>query len=292
MTVRGVAVPPLTSRLQLARALLVMVFALSAMLLAQLTLISRLQQKAAQQQLFDQFRSDLANGTAPIGPTDYNDKVVPSGAPIALFEIPAIGLKQVVVEGTASGTLFDGPGHRRDTPLPGQEGVSVVLGRRAAFGGPFAKISRLDPGDEITVTTGQGEFTFEVLGVRREGDPAPAALASGAARLLLVTADGPPFLPDGALRVDADLIGDAVVGPERLVDAESLPAREGIQGSDPRTLWALALWLLVAMALALGLSWAWHRWGRARTWAVFLPPLLFVGLAASGEVARLLPNLT
>ena len=37
------------------------------------------------------------------------------------MQIPAIGLHDVViVEGTDSGDLRDGPGHRRDTPLPGQ----------------------------------------------------------------------------------------------------------------------------------------------------------------------------
>jgi len=43
--------------------------------------------------------------------------------------------------------------------------------------------------------------------------------------------------------------------------------------------------------LSVGAVWAWHRWGHAQAWIVFLPPLLLVGLATSGEVARLLPNL-
>ena len=33
------------------------------------------------------------------------------------------------MEGTSSGTLMSGPGHRRDTPFPGQAGVSVIVGR-------------------------------------------------------------------------------------------------------------------------------------------------------------------
>ena len=60
---------------------------------------------------------------------------------------------------------------------------------------------------------------------------------------------------------------------------------------DTRTLWVLAFWLQALIALSLAAVWAWHRWGRAQTWVVMLPPLLLVGLAASGEVARMLPNL-
>jgi LPXTG-site transpeptidase (sortase) family protein len=289
--VRGVALPAIGSRLQLVRAVLVMVCALSFTLLLQLTVISQFQQRAAQQQAFDHFRSQLADGTAPVGPTDAAGDELAAGTSVAYIEIPALGVKQVIGEGTSPATLFDGPGHRRDTPLPGQQGISMVLGRRASFGGPFAGIGGLETGDEINVTTGQGEFRFEVVGVRKEGDPGIAPPPSGGARLLLVTAEGAPFLPDGVVRVDADLVGDAVVGAPRVRTADTLPSEERIMAGDARTLWVLALWLLVALGLALGATWAWHRWGHARTWVVFLPPLLFVGLAASGEVARLLPNL-
>ena len=187
--------------------------------------------------------------------------------------------------------MFTGPGHRRDTPLPGQPGVSVVFGRKAAFGGPFAHIDRLSEGAVIHVTTGQGAFDYRVTSVRREGDPVPAALKAASGRLLLVTAAGRPFMPSGVLRVDADLASAALPGPRRLVDSQTLPAAEQIMGADTGTLWALALWLQALIAVVLGATWAWNRLGRAKAWVVFLPPLLLVGLLASGEAARLLPNL-
>ena len=283
--------PSLSPRLQLIRAALVLVFVLSVTTLIQLVLVSSLQQSAAQGRAFDSFRSALANGTAPIGPTDEQGRELRVGAPVAYLEIPSIGLRQVVGQGTSSSALFDGPGHRRDTPLPGQVGSSVVFGRRAAFGGPFARIDELTKGELIRMTTGQGVFGFRVLGIRAEGSPAPAAPAPGAARLLLVTAGGSPFLPDGVVRVDAELDGVAVVGPAPAVTASGLPGQERVMASDARTLWALALWLQVLIGLSLGVVWAWHRWGRAQAWVVFLPPLLLVGLSASGEAARLLPNL-
>ncbi len=286
-----VEVPPISPRLQLIRAALVLLLVVSATLLIQLVLISSPQQSAAQHRAFDRFRSDLARGTAPIGPTDSDGRLLRIGTPVAFLEIPSIGVRQVVGEGTTSGALFHGPGHRRDTPLPGQVGSSLVYGRRAAFGGPFSRIDELSKGDVIKVTTGQGVFEFRVLGVRHEGDPAPAPLAAGAARLLLITATGTAYFPNGVVRVDADLHGKAAVGPARVLDASGLPAEEKLMAGDSRTLWTLALWLQALIVLTLGAVWAWHRWGRAQAWVVFLPPLMLVGLFASGEAVRLLPNL-
>ena len=285
-------VPPLSPRMQLVRACLVLLFALTATLLLQLMFVSSLQSRAGQRQAFTSFRAELANGTAPIGPTTEAGRVLALGTPVAFIEIPSIGLRQVVGEGTAASELLHGPGHRRDTPLPGQVGTSVVFGRRAAFGGPFSRIAELTKGAEIKVTTGQGaDFTFRVIAVRRDGDPAPAAAARGTSRLTLVTAAGRAFFPEGVLRVDADLEGQAVVGPARLISASGLPAAERLMAGDTRTLWALALWLQALIALSIGAVWAWHRWGRVQTWIVFLPALLLVGLCVSGEAARLLPNL-
>lgn len=269
-----------------------MVAVLSATLLIQLVVVSSLQHSAAQERSFDSFRGKLAQGTAPVGPTDSENRELAPGTPVAYIEIPSLDVRQVIGEGTTSALLFDGPGHRRDTPLPGQIGTSVVLGRRSGFGGPFARINELEADDEIKVTTGQGEFVFRVLGVRAEGDPAPALPESGAGRLLLATAAGSPFLPDGVLRVDAELEGAAVVGAARVVTAAGLPANERMMAGDASTLWALALWIQAMIVLTLGAVWAWHRWGRAQAWIVFLPPLVLVGLSASGEVARLLPNMS
>jgi sortase (surface protein transpeptidase) len=287
----AVVLPDLSPRLQLVRAALIAVFVISFSLLLELVVASNLQQRAAQQRAFDQLRSELATGTAPIGPTDADGQPLRPGRPVAYLEIPAIHLRQVIVEGTSAAALFDGPGHRRDSPLPGQAGTSVVLGRRAAFGGPFGRLDQLRPGALIHLTTGQGAFDYRVTGLREAGDPAPEPPKATAGRLLLATAAGRPFMPSGVLRVDAELEGSAVGGARPLIDSRSLPASERMMGADTATLWALALWLQALTVVTVVAIWAWHRWGRARAWVVFLPPLLLVGLAASGEAARLMPNL-
>lgn len=283
--------PPLSPRLALIRGVLLTVFALTLALLLQVVVLSQLQQRAAQRQAFDDFRSQLAEGTAPRGPNDYLGEPLTTGDPVARLEIPVLDLDQIVLEGTASGVLYQGPGHRRDTVLPGQVGTSVIFGRRAAYGAPFAYINELQPGDAIIATTAQGTFEYVVQGVRREGDPL-LPRADGAARLTLLTATGPWFFPDDVVRVDADLApGLAVVGEARTISIGNLPERERAMARDTSSLWALALWLQALIALSVALVWSWGRWGRARTWIVFLAPSLFVTLGTAGEIVRLLPNL-
>ncbi len=287
----SVTVPPLGARLQLARGVLVTLFVISMSLLLELLVLSGLQQRAAQQRAFDAFRAQLAEGTAPISPVDVDGRALAPGTPIAYLEIPSIGVRQVVVEGTAGSNLFTGPGHRRDSPFPGQVGTSVVLGRRAAFGGPFARLDDLERGALVRVTTGAGAFDYRVLGLRHEGDPVPKAPKSGSGRLLLATASGRPFMPAGVLRVDAELEVPALSGARPTLASAALPAAEQLMGTDTSTLWALALWLQALILLTGAAVWAWHRWGRAKAWVAALPALLLVGLYVSGEAARLMPNL-
>lgn len=290
-TSAGVPIPPLSPRLQLARSVLVVTLVMALSLLLHLGFVSGVQQRAAQGRAYDAFRAELARGTAPIGPADSEGVELELGRPVAYLEIRALGLELVVGEGTTAEVLFDGPGHRRDTPLPGQIGTSVLFGRSASYGGPFDRLAELTADDRITVTTGQGVFDYRVIGIRRDGDPAPAPAAAGTSRLLLITAAGPNFFPNGLLRVDAELEGQAVVGPARSVTTAGLPEDERAMGNQTDTVWALALWMQALILLSVGVIWGWHRWGRAQAWIVFTPALALVGISAAGELAKLMPNL-
>ena len=86
----------------------------------------------------------------------------PRARPTARIVIPAIGVDKIVVEGVSLADLKKGPGHYPETPLPGQEGNAAIAGHRTTYGAPFHRLDELEPGDEITVTTVQGEFTYEV----------------------------------------------------------------------------------------------------------------------------------
>lgn len=283
--------PPLTPRLQLLRGFALMAVTLSGAFLVQLIVVSGVQQAASQQRAFDVFRSELAKGVTPIGPVDIDGNELDMGSPVARIEVPSLGIDEIIVEGTTSSELLSGPGHLRSTVLPGQVGLSAIFGRRASYGGPFSKIGELSGGDLIRVTTGQGTFDFTVLGVRREGSPLPDAQQAGTSRLLLVTADGPAFVPSGLLRVDADLAGQAVGGPARLRGIAELEPAELAMATDHRTLWVFVLWLQALLVLSVLAVWAWHRLGPAKAWAMGFPPIAFVGLSTAGELVRLLPNL-
>jgi len=56
-----------------------------------------------------------------------------------------LNLSQVVVGGTSAGDLESAPGHRRDTALPGQVGVSLIYGRAVTFGAPFGQLDGCGP---------------------------------------------------------------------------------------------------------------------------------------------------
>ncbi|MFJ4921458.1 sortase domain-bontaining protein [Streptomyces sp. NPDC088725] len=285
------AEPRLPAGRQIGRGALLALAVLLLGLVANLVLISGLQHRAAQQTAFDALRASLAEGTAPVGQTDQQGRLLAPGTPVALLRIPALHLREVVREGTSSDVLSGGPGHRRDTPLPGQTGTSVLMGRAAAYGGPFGGLADLKPGTTFSVTTGQGRHTYKVLGSRRAGDPSPPPPAPAGGRLVLVTAAGTSYLPGGVLRVDADLVSRTADTPDAVIRPGSLAEDEQPMASAGGAMWELVLWLQLLLAVAVAAVWAWHRWGRQQTWIVFLPVTAAVGLQVADQVTRLLPNL-
>ncbi|MFF4363146.1 sortase [Streptomyces sp. NPDC001604] len=275
----------------LARGSLLSLAALLLGITAQLLLVSGVQEHSAQHAAFDELRGQLALGTAPVAQTDQQGRLLAPGTPVAIVDVPRLGMTQVVREGTDSSVLTDGPGHRRDTPMPGQSGTSVLMGRAAAYGGPFARLASLTAGDRVTVITGQGRATYQVLDVRRAGDPAPAAAPAGKGRLVLVTATGARFVPAGVLRVDADLVSAPFQTPPAVIRSGTLPGSEEPLARPSGVPWPLVMWLQALLLAAVAAVWAWHRWGRHQTWIVFAPVVAVLGLQVATRMTELLPNL-
>jgi len=285
------ALTPLSPRLDVLRTALIVLSMVAGSLAIHLVLVSSLQHSSAQRRAYSAFQTSVAEGTAPAGPTNAAGRQLAHGTPVAYLEVPSIGVHEVVGEGTTASDLMAGPGHRRDTPFPGQPGTSVIMGRQASYGGPFNRLADLKVGAKITVTSGQGISRFTVLSLRSGGEPTPPRLRAQQGRLLLVSAAGPSYLPSQVLRVDADLTTAPLPAARPVITAAALPKAEGIMGTDTSTLWALVLWLQALIALAVGIVWTWHRWGRPQTWIVFFPLTALVGLLASAQALRLLPNL-
>jgi sortase A len=276
-------------RMYVLRAAAIVIAVLVVGTLSNLLFFSGFAHSAAQTRVFSRLRNQLALGVAPVGSVDVNNRLLANGTPVALIQVPAIGMHEVIVEGTTAKAMEAGPGHLRTTVLPGQVGTSVVLGRLATYGGPFGRIHSLRKGDAITVTTGVGVTKFKVIDTRRAGDPVPPSLPSGGARITLVTVTGSPLLPGGLLRVDADIVGQAQAATP--VGVTSVSRAEQPMGSDTRGIGELVVLLIVLNVVAAVAVWSWVNWGRAQTWIVFTPVVLLLAYYLTDQVARLLPNL-
>jgi sortase A len=73
-----------------------------------------------------------------------------------------VNIDYVVVQGTDTATLQQGPGHYPTTALPGEGKTIAVAGHRTTYGAPFNRIDDIAPGDSITLEMPYATFTYEV----------------------------------------------------------------------------------------------------------------------------------
>ena len=250
-----------------------------------------LQHLRSQHLLYGELRTSLAKAETPLGQLDFDEKLVPFGTPIGTITIPSIGVSEVIVQGTRPSDLTSGPGHRRDSVYPGQAGTSVIMGRQTTYGGPFGTLKDLAPGDKIAVVTGQGTQKFTVFGIRRDGDPLPEALAPKKGRLELVTADGLPLTPSGALHIDAALDSKVQDTPSPVFTMEVLNPSELTLADDSSSWFATFFWMQWLIVGAIALRWARTRWGVWQTWIVGIPLMLALGAATADSAISTLANL-
>jgi sortase A len=252
--------------------------------------VSRFQEARHQHVLYSNFREELAAPTAPVGAT------IAPGDPVALLDGPR-GLlhDEVVIEGTTSGNLRNGPGHVRSTPLPGQQGVSLLYGRATTYGGPFGDLPKLRPGDNIDAVTGQGTFHYRVADIRHAGDPLPVAPTSSQSRLTLVSVTGASWRnawsPHELIYVDATLQG--IVAPTPPGRPTAIMTSERALGTDagPLVLMSMVLWLQGLLIALVAMAWARSRWGRQQSWLVGVPVVLAMVWGLTTAATGLLPNL-
>ena len=92
-------------------------------------------------------------GRAPISPDQMLTRVI----------VPKINLDAIVVEGASRKDLSDGPGHMKQTAMPGEVGNAVITGHRDTF---FRHIYELVKGDQIQIRRNGRVFTYQVTGKR------------------------------------------------------------------------------------------------------------------------------
>jgi sortase A len=252
-------------------------------------LFSSLQEQRSQHQLYAEFRG-LLDPSSEITPS-IGGAITP-GTPVVMLDATQAGMHGViVVEGTSSDELLAGPGHLRDTPLPGQAGQSVLIGRSTTAGAPFGGLTRLRPGDTITATTGQGTFRYRVTSLLTAGETQPDVPAGGSL-LTLISSAGSGVLggvvPSHLVYVEATLEGKTVTAP---AGRPSLVAPDELQGAGDPSAWVFVIfWLQALLVASVGAVWLWSRWGRVQAWLASAPVIFALLWGLGTETMRLFPN--
>lgn len=147
--------------------------------------------------------------TAGDGKAAAPAQIAEDGELLGKIAFPSLDQRYAILEGTGNAPLKQGVGHVTGTPLPGENGNSVLAGHRDTA---FRSIGKLQAGDRIEVETAAGSFVYEVTGRRIvDADDADAVQASTEPVLTLITCY--PFTyvgpaPDRLL-LTAKLIGEA-----------------------------------------------------------------------------------
>ena len=277
----------LSRRSTLARVLLIggLIMILFALFQVKLANVS---EQRSQRNLRGSFQELLKSGAGlGRGPTGEPAPIA-KGAPVALLEIPDLGLRKVVIEGTDGEQLKRGPGHLRSTFLPGQPGHSVIAGRRTTYGAPFHGLDLLRKGDEVITTTPYGTFKYRVRQTSKLGPGKVDRLATSTTGLLSLVTSDPSYTPTSALVVDAELSGEPSTAP----DPPRLSGQIGAISftGNAAAIIAVALTgtlLFVAIAVADTLYRRWRRWS---TYLLTTPIILALLFAWMEGLVSILPS--
>ncbi|MDH5290648.1 MAG: sortase, partial [Acidimicrobiia bacterium] len=164
--------------------------------------------------------SDDGTVRAPVTPLGWVD----NGDPVGRIDIPAIGLSKAFVEGVDRDLLRRGPGHYPGTALPGHPGNTAIAGHRTTHGAPFYHLDELVPGDEIVLTTAEGEFHY-LVDAHTDADGTSVGhmvvtpddvgvLADVGDNRLTLTACHPRYSARQRIVVTAQLVGPALTFPD------------------------------------------------------------------------------
>lgn len=93
------------------------------------------------------------------------------GSAVGRIDLPSIGARFTLVDGTGEAELALGPGVYRASEypgsrLPGAGKLTAIAGHRTTFLAPFRQINRLKLGDRIFLTMPYGRFEYTVLKLR------------------------------------------------------------------------------------------------------------------------------
>ena len=224
-------------------------------------------------------------GFAPVA----GDGIIPPGTAVASIEIPKIGLRKIVIEGTTADDLRQGPGHLRSTPLPGQHGNAVVAGRRTTYGAPFRNLDELRAGDVITSTTPFGEFTYRVRDVETLDPGDPDRLGATMTDTLTLTTSDPVYRATRRLVVVATLDGKPSTFPDPLRQTQ-VGIEEGSFFGDASKAWPAFGWTLAVLITLVGARALYGRWRHWPAYLITTPLVLAATFGWLETMVALLPS--
>jgi sortase A len=216
----------------------------------------------------------------------------PEGEATAQIQIPEIGVDKIVVEGVSLPDLKKGPGHYPGTPLPGQEGNAAIAGHRTTYGAPFHRLDELEPGDEIIVTTVQGEFTYEVAETLIVSPNQVEVLEDKGDDRLTLTACHPKYSARQRIVVVSKLAPEEVPLPRPPLLADDIETPKTLDnidgeshGKTPAVLWGVVCALIWLLAWLVG-----RRWRKWPSYLIGFPFFMVALYFFFEEFSRLLPS--
>ncbi|MDZ7732296.1 MAG: sortase [Acidimicrobiia bacterium] len=196
---------------------------------------------------------------------------------------------------------------RSAVPLA-QEGNAALAGTRTTYGAPFHRLDESDPGDEITVATPQGEFTYRVLSAGELSADMPFDVDADQAdeghfivgprdswilddygddRLTLMACH-PKYSAAQRIVTVAELVGPPAPTPEEAPQPDTEAIGDLAGGDDTKRLPAV-LWALAAAAVWFTFWYLGRVWRRWPAYVLGTPVFLVVLFVCFTFVEQLLP---
>lgn len=115
------------------------------------------------------------------------------GDAVARLRIPALGVGEIVVNGTDRGSLKRGPGRYLGSAMPGEGKLVYIAGHRTTYGAPFSRIDRLHKGDRVSLELPYATIEYAITGSRVVPASQTSVLRSKGYEQLVLQACHPRF---------------------------------------------------------------------------------------------------
>ena len=144
------------------------------------------------------------------------------GDAVARLRIPALGVGEVVVNGTDTSSLKRGPGRFLGSAMPGEGELVYIAGHRTTYGAPFSRIDRLRKGDRVFVELPYATIEYAITGSRIVAASETSVLKSKGFEQLVLQACHPRFFATHRYLAYAKPVRVTPRGSERATPFEAL----------------------------------------------------------------------